>query len=39
MNENDINYIQSNPKMVQTVDELAVAAMGTTGHYLTLDLP
>ena len=39
MNENYINYIQYNPKLVQTVDGLAVADMGTTGHYLTLDLP
>ena len=39
MNENHINYIQSNPKLVQTVDELSVADTGTTGHYMTLDLP
>ena len=39
INENYINYIQSNPKLVQTVDELAVSDMGTTGHYLTLDSP
>ena len=39
MNENYINCIQSNPKLVQIVDKLAVADMGTTGHYFTLDLP
>ena len=39
MNENDINYIQSNPKLVRTVDNLEVADTGTTGHYLTLDSP
>ena len=39
INENYINYIQSNPKLVQTVYDLAVVDMGTTGHYLTLDLP
>ena len=38
VNINDIyiNYIQYNPKLVQ---ELAVVDTGTTGHYLTLDLP
>ena len=39
MNENCINYIQSNPKFVQTVNELAVTDMGTMGNYLNLDLP
>ena len=39
MNENYINYIQYNPKIIQTVDDLAVADTGTTGHYLTLDSP
>ena len=39
MNENYINYIHSNPNLLQTVDELAVTDMGTTGHYITLDLP
>ena len=37
INENYINDIQSNPKLVKTVDDLAVADMGTTGHYLTLN--
>ena len=39
MTENYINYIQSNPKLVQTVDNLAVSDTGTMVHYLTLDLP
>ena len=39
MNENYINHIQYNPKLVQTVDNPAVAETGTTEHYLTLDLP
>ena len=39
INKNYINYIQSNPKLVLTMDDLAVADMGTTGHYLNLDLP
>ena len=39
INEDYINYIQSNPKLVQTVDNLSVAYTGTTGHYLTLDSP
>ena len=39
MNENYINYIQSNPKLVLSVEDLAVADTGTTGHYLTLNLP
>ena len=34
-----MNYIQSNPKLVLPMDDLAVAYTGTTGHYLTLDLP
>ena len=33
-----MNYIQINPKIVQAMDNLAVADMGMTGHYLTLDL-
>ena len=37
INENFINYIQSNPKLLKTVDDLSVADTGTTGHYLTLD--
>ena len=32
INENYINYIQSNPKLVRNVDEIAVAYTGTTGH-------
>ena len=39
MNENYINYIQYNPKLVQTVDALAVADMRMTVHYPTLNLP
>ena len=39
INENYINYIQSNPKLVRTVDEIAVAYTGTTGNDLTLDSP
>ena len=39
INENEINYIQSNHKRVQTVDELAVADTETTEHYLTLASP
>ena len=31
--------IKSNPKIVQTEDELAVIDTGKTGHYLTLDSP
>ena len=38
-NENYINYIKSNTKLVQTVNELSVADTGTTGQYLTLDSP
>ena len=37
--DNYINYIQSNSKLVQIVDDLAVSDTGTTGYYLTLDLP
>ena len=39
INENYMNYIQYNPKLLQTVDDLAVSDTGTTVHYLTLDLP
>ena len=39
INENYINYIQYNPKLVQTMDELTVAYIGTTGDDLTLNLP
>ena len=39
INENYINYIQSNPKLVLSVEDLAVADTGTTGHYLTLNSP
>ena len=39
MNENYINYIQSNIKLVQTVDELAVSDTETAGYCLTIDLP
>ena len=39
MNESYINYINYNPKLVNKVDELAVADTGTTGHYLTLESP
>ena len=39
MNSNNINYIQSNPKLVLSVEDLAVAETGTTGHYLTLNSP
>ena len=38
MNESYINDINSNPKLVHTVDELSMADTGTTGNYLTLDL-
>ena len=38
INENYINYIQSNPKRVLSVEDLAVADTGTTGRYLTLNL-
>ena len=39
MNENYINYINSNPKLVQTVDDLALVDTGSTGHYLNLNSP
>ena len=34
-----MNYIQYNPKIVQTLYNLAVSDTGTMGHYLTLDSP
>ena len=34
-----MNYIQSNPKLVLSVEDLEVADTGTTGHYLTLNSP
>ena len=39
IDENCINYIHYNPKLVKEteVDELEVENTGTTGHYLTLD--
>ena len=39
INENCINYIQSNPKLVLSVEDLEVADTGITGHYLTLNSP
>ena len=39
MNENDINYINSNHKLVNKVDGLVVKYTGKTGHYLTLESP
>ena len=39
INENYISYIQSNPKLVLPMDDLAVTDTGMMGHYLTLDLP
>ena len=39
MNENYINYIQSHHELVLSVEDLAVADTGTTGHYLTLNWP
>ena len=39
INENYINYIKSNPKLVQTVDKLAVADTKMTVNYPTLDSP
>ena len=39
INENYINYIQSNPKLALPMDNLAVADTGKTGHLLTLDSP
>ena len=38
-NEKYINYINSNTKVVHTVDELSVSDTGMIGHYLTLDSP
>ena len=37
INENYINYIHSNTKIVRPMDDLAVAATRTAGHYLILD--
>ena len=37
--ENYINYIQSNPKLVLSVEYLSVADIGMTGHYLTCNSP
>ena len=39
INENYINYIQSIPKLVLTMEKLTEADTGTTGHYLNLDSP
>ena len=39
MNEHYVNYINYNPKLVHKVDEFAVGDTGTTGHYMTLELP
>ena len=41
INENNINYINYNTKLVEVTNvyELAVADTGTTGHYLTLESP
>ena len=39
IHENYMNYINSNPKIVNRVDELVVADTGKTGNYLTLDYP
>ena len=39
INENYINYVQFNTKLVLPMNELAVADTGTMGHYLTLDSP
>ena len=39
INKHYIHYIQSNPNLEQTVDELAAEDTGTIGHYLTLDSP
>ena len=39
MIENFINYIQYNPKLVQTVVETAVEDTRKTGNYPTLDSP
>ena len=37
INENYINYIPPNPKLVLSMDNQAVADTGMTRHYLTLD--
>ena len=37
INEKYINYIQSNPKLVLPMYDLAVADTVTTGNYLTLE--
>ena len=39
INEIYIKYIDSNPKLVRTVDVLAVEDTETTENYLTLELP
>ena len=39
INENYMNYIHSNPKLLLTMDDLSVADTETMGHYLTLDSP
>ena len=39
INENYINCIQSNPKLVLLVEGLEVADTGTMGHYITLNSP
>ena len=39
MIENYINYIWSNPKLVLSMDDLAVVDTGTMGYYLTSDSP
>ena len=39
MNENYINYIQSNPKLVLQMYDIELADTGRTGNYLTLDSP
>ena len=39
MNENYINYIQSNPKLVLSVEDTSVADTGTTENCLTLNSP
>ena len=38
-NENYINYIQSNPKLIEPMDGLAVTDTRMMGNYLTLDSP
>ena len=39
INENYINNILSNPKLVLPMDDLAVADTGNIGNYLTLESP